>query len=77
MGFKDDRHATGFGGPGTGGIREGYTPELDSLAEAKYAAELDREATSARKPRLGRIRRVLRRLFLGVLSLKSPGQAIG
>jgi hypothetical protein len=62
MGFKDDRHATGFGGPGTGGIREGYTPELDSLAQAKYAAALDNDGTSTKR-RLGRIRRVLRRLF--------------
>jgi hypothetical protein len=63
MGFKDDRHATGFGGPGTGGSREGYTPEIDGLAQAKYAAALDKESTSPTKARLGRVRRVLRRLF--------------
>jgi len=63
MGFKDGRHATGIGGPDDGAVRAGYRPELDSLAQAKYAAALEKEGTSATKARLGRIRRVLRRLF--------------
>jgi hypothetical protein len=63
MGFKNDRHSTGFAGPGDGGFRDGYRPELDSLAQAKYAAALEKEGTSATKARLARIGRVLRRLF--------------
>jgi len=64
MGYNHDRHSTGFAGPGHGGFRDGYRPELDSLAQAKYAAALDKEGTSATKAGLGaRIGRVLRRLF--------------
>ena len=63
MGFKNDRHVTGFAGPGDGGFREGYRPEGDGLAQAKYAASFGKKPASGTKARLGRIGRVLRRLL--------------
>ena len=64
MGFpKDDRHVTGSVGGSTGGVREGYKPEHDSLARAKYASQLEGEAATAKPGRLARIRRALRRLL--------------
>jgi hypothetical protein len=62
MGSKDTRHFTGSAGS-EGGVRDGYRPELDSFAQAKYSAALDKDPTSATKGRLARIRRVLRRLL--------------
>lgn len=55
---KDSRH-TG----GTGGVLGGYTPELGSIAQAKYATQLDGEAAAGKPGRLARIRRLLRRLL--------------
>jgi hypothetical protein len=54
---------TGSLDAGTGGVRDGYKPELGSIAEAEYATELDEEAAAARKGRMARLRRALRRLF--------------
>ena len=59
---KDRRHFTGSAGAAHGGVRDGYTPESDSLAQAKYASQLDRDATG-KQGRLTRIRRALRRLL--------------
>ena len=62
MGSKDTRHFTGSVGS-EGGVRDGYRPELDSFAQAKYSAALDRDPRAATKGRLARIRRALRRLL--------------
>jgi hypothetical protein len=67
VGNKDNRHFTGFGGPGgEGGVREGYKWESDSLAQAKYDAPQETQATRATEGRLARIRRVLRHLISDV-----------
>lgn len=63
MGQKDDRHITGFAGPGDGGVRPGYVTEPDSLAQAKYAASLQGKRTSPPTGVLGRIGRFLRHLI--------------
>ena len=66
MGFSgnppphDSRHQ-GSLTPHTGGPLRGYNPQLGSLAQAEYASEL--EAAAAKKSRLVRIRRLLRRIF--------------
>jgi hypothetical protein len=60
MGSKDTRHFTGSVGS-EGGVRDGYRPELDSFAQAKYSAALEKDPTG--KGRLARIRRALRRLL--------------
>ncbi len=54
---------TGSLDAGTGGVRDGYKPELGSIAQAEYEEELVEEETATRKGRLARIRRALRRLF--------------
>lgn len=41
----------------------GYKPEFGSIAQAEYATELEQKAAAARKGRLARIARALRRLF--------------
>lgn len=64
MGNRDNRHFTGFGGPGgEGDVREGYNCESDSLAHAKYDAPQEKQGTRATEARLARIRRVLRHLI--------------
>lgn len=62
MGSKDTRHFTGSVGS-EGGVRDGYRPELDSFAQAKYSAALEKDPTAVNKARLARIRRFLRRVF--------------
>jgi hypothetical protein len=62
MGSKDTRHFTGSVGS-EGGVRDGYRPELDTLAQAKYSAALEKDPTAANKGRFARIRRPLRRLL--------------
>lgn len=54
---------TGSLDAGTGGVRDGYKPELGSIAQAHYATELEQEKAAVRKSRLARIGRALRRLF--------------
>lgn len=54
---------TGSLDAGTGGVRDGYNPDLSTLPQAEYAAELEKEAATARKGPLARIGRALRRLF--------------
>ena len=64
MGFpKDDRHVTGSVGGSTGGVRDGYRPEQDSVAQAKYKSELEGAAAAGEPGRLARFRRFLRRLL--------------
>jgi hypothetical protein len=68
MGFSmtpppNDSWHTGSLNPGTGGARDGYKPNLGSVAQAEYATKLDEEAAAAKHGRLGRITRALRRLF--------------
>ena len=60
MGSKDTRHFTGSVGS-EGGVRDGYRPELDSFAQAKYSAALEKDPTA--QGRIARIRRALRRLL--------------
>ena len=54
---------TGSLNPGTGGVRDGYTPALGTVAQAEYTEELAQQAATAKKGRLARIRRALRRLL--------------
>ena len=54
---------TGSLNPGTGGVRDGYKPNLGSAAQAEYSANLEQEAAAAKKGRFGRLRRALRRFF--------------
>lgn len=46
---------TGSTNPGTGGVRDGYKPNLGTIAQAEYAEELEAEAAAARKGRLARV----------------------
>jgi hypothetical protein len=66
MGYKDDRHITGFGGPAEGGVRDGYRPESDGLAQAKYGAQREKQGRAAPEGRVARIRRLLRHLVSDV-----------
>jgi hypothetical protein len=54
---------TGSLDAGTGGVRDGYKPNLGSVAQAEYNEELDEVAAAAKKGRIARIRRFLRRLL--------------
>ena len=54
---------TGSQNPGTGGVRDGYKPNLGSIAQAEYTANLDEEAMAAKKGRMARFVRTLRRLI--------------
>lgn len=54
---------TGSLDAGTGGVRDGWKPELGTVAQAEYATELEQEQAAARKGPLARIVRALRRLF--------------
>lgn len=54
---------TGSLDAGTGGVRDGYKPELGTVARAQYETELEQEQAAVRKGRLARIGRALRRLF--------------
>jgi hypothetical protein len=58
---QDSRHQ-GSLTPHTSGPLHGYKPELGSIAQAEYKAELEHEA-AGKKSRLARIGRALRRLF--------------
>jgi len=58
---RDSRHQ-GSLTPHTSGPLHGYKPELGSIAQAEYQAELEHEAAGTRS-RLVRIRRLLRRIF--------------
>ena len=54
---------TGSLNPGTGGVRDGYKPNLGSIAQAEYASDLEQGATAPKKGRIGRLVRALRRLI--------------
>jgi hypothetical protein len=60
---KDERHFTGSVGTGTGGVRDRYTPELDRIAKARSATQLNGEAAAGKPSRLARIRLFRRRLL--------------
>ncbi|MGZ8563417.1 MAG: hypothetical protein ACXWWU_07335 [Candidatus Limnocylindria bacterium] len=53
---------TGSLDAGTGGVRDGYKPDFGTVPQAEYSAQLEKEA-AAKKGRLARIGRALRRFF--------------
>ena len=54
---------TGSLDAGTGGVRDGYKPNLGTVAQAEYNDELEDKAAAAKKGRWASLRRKLRRLF--------------
>ena len=54
---------TGNLNPGTGGVRDGYKPNLGTIAQAESTTDLNQEAVAAEKGRLARLLRFLRRLI--------------
>ena len=54
---------TGSLNPGTGGVRDGYKPNLGSVAQAEFESDLEQEAATAGKGRFARLRRALRRFL--------------
>jgi hypothetical protein len=54
---------TGSQNPGTGGVRDGYKPNLGTVAQAEYTKNLDEGSTAAKQGRFARLRRTLRRLL--------------
>lgn len=54
---------TGSLDAGTGGVRDGYKPNLGSVAQAEYNEGLEEEAAATKKGRWASLRRTLRRIF--------------
>jgi hypothetical protein len=44
-------------------VRDGYKPNLGTVAQAEYTDELEEAAAAARKGRWASLRRTLRRIF--------------
>lgn len=68
MGFSaspppNDSWHTGSLNPGTGGVRDTYTPNLGTIAQAESTTELEEEAAAAKTGRTARFLHTLRRLF--------------
>jgi hypothetical protein len=66
MGYRDDRHITGIGGPEQAGVGLGYKMEPRGLAQAEYGASIQGTRPLEKKGRLARIGQFLRHLVSDV-----------